>query len=263
MKIKHLVLAAALVLPFGGTGMAAEKIEIVGTGDGMAVLRSLGDAFQGTDASVTVDVPDSIGSGGGIKAVGKDIHKVGRVARPIKDKEKHFGLEYQPFAKVPVVFYVNKSVDVRNLTAAQVVGIYSGTITNWQEVGGNDAPIRVVRREDGDSSLGVLKKTFPGFDSLVMTTRAKTAVSTPESFDAVEDKPGAIGFGPYSDAVVADVNILTIDGIAPTDAAYPSATTLALIYKEKSRTGHVARFLDFTRSAAGRTAIESANAIPY
>lgn len=263
MNMKTLALAVSLALPFGGGAIAADKIDIVGTGDGMNVLRSLGSAFSETEPSVSIGVPDSIGSGGGIKAVGKDKFKLGRVARPIKDKEKHFGLEYKPFAKVPVVFYVNKSVGVMGLSAEQVVGIYGGEITNWKQVGGKDAPIRVVRREDGDSSLAVLIKTFPGFEGLVMTKRAKTAVSTQESFEAVEGKADTIGFGPYSGAISAEVNILSIDGVAPTDAAYPSATTLALIYKPDARTGGVAKFLDFTQSSAGRMAIEQADAVPY
>jgi len=263
MKMKTMVLALALVLPVGGGAVAADKIDIVGTGDGMNILRSLSAAFGESNPSVTFGVPDSIGSGGGIKAVGKGSYKIGRVARPIKDKEKHYGLEYQPIAKVPVVFYVNKSVKVKNLSAEQVVGVYSGRITNWKEVGGEDAPVRVVRREDGDSSLGVLQKTFPGFKDLVMTNQAKTATSTPESFGAVETNEGAIGFGPYSGAVAADVNILTVDGMAPTDPAYPSVTTIALIFKPESRAGHVASFLDFAVSMAGHNAIEMANGVPY
>jgi len=263
MKMKILGLAVALALPVAGGAIAAEKIDIVGTGDGMNVLRSLGTAFSETDPAVSISVPESIGSGGGIKAVGKDKFKLGRVARPIKDKEKHYGLEYKPFAKVPVAFYVNQSVSVKDLSAEQVVGIFSGEITNWKQVGGKDAPIRVVRREDGDSSLGVLTKTFPGFENLVMTTHAKTAVSTQESFESVEGKAGTIGFGPYSEAIAANVKILSIDGVAPTDPAYPSATTLALIYKPDVNTGDVAKFLSFTQSAAGRTIIERANAVPY
>ena len=263
MKMKTMALALALVVPVGGGAVAAEKLDIVGTGDGMNILRSLSSAFGETNPSVTVGVPDSIGSGGGVKAVGKGSYKLGRVARPIKDKEKHYGLKYHPIAKIPVVFYVNKSVGVKNLSAEQVVGVYSGKIKNWKDVGGKDAPIRVVRREDGDSSLSVLKKTFPGFKELVMTKRAKTATSTPESFASVEAKEGAIGFGPYSGALAANVNILTVDGLAPTSPAYPSVTTLALIYKPDSRTGNVASFLEFTTSMAGRQAIVSANAVPH
>ena len=263
MKMKTMALALALVLPVGGGAVAAEKIDIVGTGDGMNILKSLSAAFSQTNPSVTVGVPDSIGSGGGIKAVGKGSYKLGRVARPIKDKEKHYGLKYQPIAKVPVAFYVNKSVRVNNLSAEQVVGIYSGKIKNWKEVGGKDAPIRVVRREDGDSSLSVLQKTFPGFKDLVMTQRAKTATSTPEGFASVEAKNGAIGFGPYSGAVAANVNILSIGGLAPTNPAYPSVTTVALIYKPDSRAGNVAAFIDFAASPVGRDAIAMANGVPY
>ena len=81
---------------------AAENIAIVGTGSGMSVLKAIGEAFSRDNPGVTIDVPDSIGSGGGIKAVGNDQNVIGRVARAIKDKEKHYGLSYVPVTKMPI-----------------------------------------------------------------------------------------------------------------------------------------------------------------
>ena len=265
MRVKNAVLALALALPFGaGTASAAtEEITIVGTGDGIPILESLGAAFSENNPNVIVRVPPSIGSGGGIKSVGDDSFVLGRVARGIKDKEQHYGLTYQPFAKVPVVFFVHPSAGVRNLSAKQVVDIYSGRITNWSEVGGNNTRIRVVRREDGDSSLSVLRKSFPGFKEVVITANAREALTTAENYDAVERKAGAIGFGPYPGAVQARVDILTIGGASATDPGYPSFTVVALIYKEKSNTGNVGRFISFATSSSAHDAITSANGIPY
>ena len=265
MRIRSAVLALALALPFGaGTaGAATEEITIVGTGDGIPILESLGVAFSQSNPNVVVRVPPSIGSGGGIKAVGNDSFALGRVARGIKDKEKHHELTYRPFAKVPVVFFVHPSAGVRNLSAKQVADIYSGRITNWNEVGGNNARIRVVRREDGDSSLSVLRKTFPGFKDVVITSKSREALTTGENYAAVEGKAGAIGFGPYPGAVQARVDILTIDGASVTDQTYPSFTVIALIYKNKSNTGNIGNFISFATSAAAHDAITSANGIPY
>lgn len=264
MQMKTMALALALVLPFGtgAVDAASEEITIVGTGDGMSVLASVGDAFSKANPGVVVTVPDSIGSGGGIKSVGKGKYKVGRVARRIKNKEKHYGLVYRPYAKVPVVFFVNKRVRVRNLSARQVADIYSGKIKNWREVGGGNLPIRVVRREDGDSSLKVLRKTFPGFKDVVITPKSKEALTTPENFASVSNKAGTIGFGPYSGAMAANVKVLKVDRKSATDPGYPSTGIMALIFKEGSNKGNVGKFINFATSAAARAAIERAHGIP-
>lgn len=252
-----LVFSIILVIP-----ALAEEITIVGTGDGVAVLKAIGEAFAQNNSGTTISVPKSIGSGGGIKGVGNDKYKIGRVARGIKDKEKPFGLTYVPFAKVPTVFFCNKNVKKTGLTARQICGIYSGEITNWQKVGGKNSRIKVVRREDGDSSLKVLLKTFPGFKNISITNKSKTAFSTPENIKIVEEKKDTIGFGPYDVAKAANVNIFSIDGKKPTEAGYPSAGTLALIFKQKNYMGNLKKFVEFATSDGAHDAIESAGGIP-
>jgi phosphate transport system substrate-binding protein len=261
-KITICMLGLALCFTFTIPTMA-EEISIVGTGDGVAVLKAIGEAFSRDNPDVTIDVPKSIGSGGAIKTVGADQNMIGRVARKIKDKEKPYGLTYIPFAKVPTVFVVNESVSIQNLSAQQVCDIYSGKITNWREVGGKDARIKVVRREDGDSSLGELQASFPGFKNITMTDKSKTAFSTPENFTVLEETSDTIGFGPYDVAKDANVRILKIDGKDPTDAGYPTSVTLALVYKEKNKTGNIKRFIDFLKSTSAQDAVQRSGGIPY
>ncbi len=265
MRKNILKLALTILLPFYANAVpaAAEEIAVVGTGDGMSILKSIGAAFTRDNPDVVISVPSSIGSGGGVKAVGADKYAVGRVAREIKDKEKHFGLSYLPIARIPVVFFVNKSAGVSDLTARQIGDIYNGKITNWSEVGGNDGKIRVVRRGDGDSSLKVLRNTFPDFKDVVITTRAKEAVTTQENVETVEAKTGTIGFGPYADALTVGVRIITVGGVSATDAGYPSTGVLALIFKESSNAGNIAKFLAFASSPAAHEAITGANGLSY
>jgi len=120
----------------------------------------------------------------------------------------------------------------------------------------------VVRREDGDSSLSVLKKTFPGFGDIEITPKSKEVLNTTENFATVEATDGAIGFGPYSGAMVADVSILTIGGLAAGDPTYPSVTTLGLVFKESGKTGNVQKFLEFVTSPAAHDSIKSAFGFP-
>lgn len=263
MKKCFITIAVALLLPFLSPPAGAEEITIVGTGSGMPLLSSMGAAFTRLHPDVTVGVPESIGSGGGIKAVGADKNLIGRVARPLKDTEAHFGLTYLPFAKLPIVFFVHKSAGLTNATPKQLCDIYSGTITNWKDVGGADDPIRIVRREEGDSSLEVLTETFPGFKDITITPKSKTTFSDQETIEFVTGKNGTIAFGTYADARNADVIILTIDGKKAATPEYAYNGILALIFKEKNRVGGIEQFVGFVTSPEAREVILQAGGIPY
>jgi phosphate transport system substrate-binding protein len=107
-RISFIVVTVVCLL-FGFVSAAlAEEITIVGTGSGTAILKAIGEAFSQENPGITITVPKSIGSGGGIKAIGRDEYLLGRVARGIKEKEKPYGLTYVSYAKMPIVFFVNK-----------------------------------------------------------------------------------------------------------------------------------------------------------
>ena len=251
-----LSLLALLALP-----VMADELTIVGTGDGTEVLKNIGNAFSHANRGITVNVPRSIGSGGGVKAVGGGQYLLGRVARPPKKKEEHFGLTYIPAFKVPVVFFVNENVRINGLSSRDVIDIYSGKITSWDEVGGSGT-IRVITREKDDSSLKILSKTFPGFGNIKITSQAKSAIETPEMIVSVLYRTGAIGFGPLDVAKAKGLKVLKIDGKSPTDNGYPSLGTIGFVYKSDNFKGAVKKFVEFATSAAAHTAIENAGGIP-
>lgn len=238
------------------------KLEIVGTGDGIDLLRALGTAFALQNKSVQIDVPPSIGSGGGIAAVGSGKAVLGRVARKLSDSEKASGIAYEPFARLPSAFFVHPSAGVTSLTTAQLTAIYSGRISNWKDVGGNDLRIRVVRREDTDSTLVVLRQSMPGWKDLVITENSKTATTTQENTETVREVQGTIGFGPFSKSLEQGVTILKIDGRHPTDAAYPSSVELALIFTEKTVTPDARAFVKFVKTTKAHDVMASLGSIP-
>jgi phosphate transport system substrate-binding protein len=263
MKMKKIAMlfAVLLVAVLFSIPAMAEEIQIVGTGAGAEIIDGLGKAFSKGNPGVTISVPKSIGSGGGIKAVGTDANKLARVGRGIKDNEKSYGLTYLPVAKLPIVIMTHKGVGVKNLTPQQICDIFSGKITNWKEVGGKEAAIRVVRREDGDSSLEVLQKALPGFKDIAITTKSKTTLSDPETIELVEKTPGTISFGTYPNAKVSDVTAVTIGGKNAASADYLYVGDLALVFKEKNKTGDIAKFLSFVTSPAAHDVIKGAGGL--
>ena len=131
-----------------------------------------------------------------------------------------------------------------------------------RRIGGNDANIRVVQRQEGDSSLDVLLAAFPGFKELVVTEKAKTTFSDPETEDTVLNTENVIAYGSYSNVKALNVTTLTIDGKSPTDADYPYVGTLGLVYKEANHTGSIKKFVEFATSDAAHEVITSAGGIP-
>ncbi len=256
------LIASSLALSLGNVVADARPIEVVGTGDGMELVRAISAAFTSDHPETVILVPPSIGSGGGIAAVGAGKAQIARVARPLKRAEKDNGLIARPIFRLPSAIYVNSGVPVEGLSHAQLIDIYSGKITNWSEVGGPDLRIKVVRREDTDSTYSVLRMTMPGWDKLRITRRSKIAVTTQNSVHIVRETKGAIGFGPFSRVLESSVRVLKIDGLHPTDTAYPSAVTISYVWREPMLQKDVIEFVNYGVSRKARTLLTSLGAVP-
>ncbi len=249
-------LSAALSSAFAG------DLRIVGTGDGMEQLRALGNAYTADNPETLIIVPPSIGSGGGIAAVGAEKELLGRIARPLTNKEKKLGLTEVPIFKLPTAFYVHKTAAVSDLTFEQITKIFAGEIVNWKEVGGADLRIKVVRREEEDSTLLVLRAMIPGWKDLNITSKSKMAYTTQESFETVAKVAGAVGFGPYSRSLGPDLVFLRLEGIEPTDPNYPSANTISYIYKNDTVTREAMSVIEYARSSKAKTFLSRIGGVP-
>jgi phosphate transport system substrate-binding protein len=258
MKRLIMVLATSVCLSV----VLAEDIPIVGTGAGMGLMEAVVAEYLKANPQAGLTVPPSIGSGGGITAVGKDKAILGRVSRPLKDSEKEMGLSYLEFAKLPIVFYSHPSSGAKSLSQAQLIDIFEGKIDNWKAVGGADLPILLVRRNKGDSSLDVLQASMKGFAGENISTDATTQFTDQKALAYVTSKPGAIAFGTYADTAKSDVTTIAVDRVGPLDKGYPFLGSLALIYKDANLKGHIKGFVDFVSSAKAKTAISKAYGIP-
>src|SRR3954454_18658430 len=266
MKIRALtvcIFAAAAVFGCSAAGaVESGSLEIVGTGDGIDVLQALATEFKASEKTTSIEVPPSIGSGGGIAAVGSGKATLGRVARKLSPAESATGIVYKPFARLPSAFFVNSSSGVTSLTTKQLLAVYSGEVTNWKELGGADLRIRVVRREDADSTLTGLRAAMPGWKDLVIADKSKTATTAQEAIETVREIPGTIGFGPFSRALENGMTVLKIDGHYPADPQYPSSVELALIYKEATVTPKAKKFIDFVSTPKARGIVATMGNVP-
>ena len=226
----------ATVVPALAAGEEQTGLTIPGTGDSQDLLRILAKRFMRDNPDIRVEVPESVGTTGGIRSVVTGKAELARTARPLREDEVAAGLTETVFAQVPVVFAVHPSVTgVAGLSAAQLVALFSGTATNWSEFGGPSLPIARVCRETPETARVLINAAIPGFDAPGCREQA-IAYTTPEAVALATGQPGAIGYFSLPAIAATDLIPLALDGIAPSlenlgRGAYPLTIPFALAYK--------------------------------
>ena len=251
-------LIAFLLLSCAFSVQAQQVLVVGGTGDSQSLLRALAHLFEQSHPDVSIQVPDSIGSGGGIRAISNGKIDLARTARPLKEKEKQDLIQH-PFAVSPVVFVTHPSVlGIENLTTEQTVGIFSGQFRNWQLLGGPDNRIYSVMREKEDSSRRILDRHLEGFSAI--KPAGKTFYSTPSAVEAITQHRYTIGYLPLSEALHNKVNILALDGVPPTmenlaSGVYPLVNAFYIVSKGEPA-GMAKTFIDFLYGKEAKRIIE-------
>ncbi len=227
------------------------------------VIGSLGEAFQMENEQVTFTY-NPTGSGSGIKAVQEERCDIGLSSRDLKAEEIEAGLEATVLAYDGIAVVVNPGNAVSDLTLEQIAAIFTGEITNWSEVGGDDAEIVLIGREAGSG-------TRDGFESITGTEDAceyrQELTSTGDVIATVAQNPGAIGYA--SLASVGDtVKALTVGGIEPTEASVKDGSYLiqrpfVLVTNANVPLTEAAQlFFDWATSADAAEIISAAGVVP-
>lgn len=226
------------------------------------VINSLGESFMAMNKDVKFTY-NPTGSGSGIQAVSEGRCDIGLSSRALKDDEKASGLVETVVALDGIAIVVNPENPVSDLDIDTIAKIYTGEITNWKDVGGNDAEIVLIGREAGSG-------TRDGFESI---TDAKDAcqyrqelTSTGDVINTVSQNPDAIGYASLS-AVSDSVKALTVGGVEATEAtvkdgSYVVQRPFVLVTKEGTKLSPAAQaFFDYALSADAASIIAAAGAV--
>ena len=259
------LLALGVVFATVGVVSAQERVSLCGTGESQELLRTIGAAFEKTNPGVSIEVPDSVGDDGGIKAAAAGECDFGRIARPLTEQEKNLKLTYRVFAFLPVMFVVDPAAGIENLRSKQIVGIYSGTTVGWEEVGGKRGKIAVVNLGANDPSRGEVNKRVKGFKGIENPVGVVVATTT-EAVDLLSKTPGAIGYLPGSMAKGSKLKVVGVDGVGPTatdvvQGVYRIGLPFGLVWKGK-HTPAAKRFYQFLKGPEGRKIIKKYGTIP-
>ena len=227
------------------------------------VINSLGESFMAMNKDVKFTY-NPTGSGSGIQAVSEGRCDIGLSSRALKDDEKASGLVETVVALDGIAIVVNPENPVSDLDIDTIAKIYTGEITNWKDVGGNDAEIVLIGREAGSG-------TRDGFESITGTKDAcqyrQELTSTGDVITTVSQNPNAIGYASLA-AIKDSVKALTVNGVAPTEATVKDGTYLVqrpfvLVTKEGTALSDTAqKFFDFAISADAASIISAAGAVP-
>ena len=271
-KIITVLCAAVMALSlFAGCGQKANgngtttggTVSTDGSTSMEKVIGALGESFMEANSGTTFTY-NPTGSGSGIQAVSEGRCDIGLSSRALKDDEKASGLKETIVALDGIAIIVNPQNPVKDLSLEQIAKIYTGEITNWKDVGGEDAEIVRIGREAGSG-------TRDGFESITETKDAcqyrQELTSTGDVITTVSQNPNAIGYASLA-AIKDSVKALTVNGVAPTEATVKDGTYLVqrpfvLVTKEGAALSETAqKFFDFATSADAASIISAAGAVP-
>jgi phosphate transport system substrate-binding protein len=243
------------------------KIRLAGSSTMAPLVEALGKRFQKLYPEVIIEV-EMGGSSRGIHDVREGSCNIGMVARPLNDNERD--LIGFPIARDGVCLVVHKDNPVKSLSSEQVVGIYTGKITNWKEAGGGDALITAVNRVEGQAVTELFIQFFKIKSADFKVARG--VGDNEEGIKAVVENPNAIVYMSVGEADIrvgqgVPIKSLLMDGITATsrnirNGHFPIQRPLMLV-TQSLPSGLMKAFIDFALSPNATEIIRECSFVPY
>lgn len=249
-----LPLLLALTLLAGcSSETATDEVVVTGSTTVMPIAEIAAEDYMERNNEVSVLV-SGMGSSVGIQAVAKGTIDIGTSSRDLKDEEQGLGLVDTPIAYDGIAVIVHPSNPVSDLTVEQLRGVFSGRITNWKQLGGEDRPIDLVNRDEASGTREAFKKIV--MDDVPFDRAAAVLPGTGQVRDVVARSEGAIGY--ISVGFVEPrftntrVKALTVGGVQATEdtvasGEYPVSRVLHFFTKGEP-TGLAKQYIDYVLS---------------
>ena len=261
-RLSLLITLLLFVIMLVGCGQTKQSVATDGSTSMSKVIGALSETFQ-KDTGIEVTY-NATGSGAGIEAVEAGRCDIGLSSRKLKDEEKAKGLEETVLALDGIAIIVNPQNNITDLSVENVSKIYTGEITNWKEIGGEDAEIVIIGREAGSG-------TRDGFESITDTKDKckyrQELTSTGDVITTVAGNPNAIGYASLA-SVKETVKAVSIDGVKPSeekikDGSYVVQRPFVLVTKKDAKLSESAKlFFDYVTSKDANEIISNAGAVP-
>lgn len=245
-----------------GTAKLTGTVATDGSTSMEKVIGALGEAYENQNSGVTFTY-NPTGSGSGIQAVQEGRCDIGLSSRNLKEEEAASGLKATVLAYDGIAVIVNPENPVADLDVETIGKLYTGEITNWKDVGGNDSPVVLIGREAGSG-------TRDGFESITGTAEKcqyrQELTSTGDVITAVSQNPNAIGYASLA-SLKDTVKAVTVGGVAPSedtikDGTYAIQRPFVLVTRADTALSDAAQaFFDFATSSDAAELIAGAGAV--
>ncbi len=260
---KIFAVLCVMILAFSASAVfAAETVSTDGSTSMEKVIGALGEAFSEANSDINFTY-NPTGSGSGIRAVSEGRCDIGLASRALKEEEKEEGLTETVLAYDGIAIVINPENPIEDLTLEQIAAIYTGEISNWKDLGGNDAEIVLIGREAGSG-------TRDGFETITDTAEKcryrQELTSTGDVITTVAQNPNAIGYASLA-AVKKTVKVVRVNGVEPSeesiiDGSYAIQRPFMLITKTDAPLSEAAqKFFDYAFSDEAAEIISAAGAV--
>lgn len=231
----------------------AVTISISGSTSVGPLMEKIQEKYEADNNNVTLEIQQN-GSGAGIKDVIGGVSEIGMSSRELKDEEKG-QVEGTTIAYDGIALLVNPNNSVKNITLEDVKKIYTGEITNWKDLGGEDKPIVVVSREEGSGTRDAFQEIV-GYESEELTKDATISDGSGAVKTTVAGNENAIGFASF-EYIDNTVSALSVDNVEPTAenvkaGEYKISRPFLLVTKEDTLTENGKALIDFVLSSEGQ-----------
>lgn len=245
-----------------GSGEKSATISISGSTSIGPLMDVEAEAYKKENAGVNIEI-QQIGSSAGIKNVISGVSEIGMASRELKDEEKAEVSE-TVIAYDGIGLVIHPSNSVTNLSMEDIKGIYTGKIKNWKEVGGEDAPIVVVSRDESSGTRDAFQELV-GFTSEELETSATIADGNGSVKTTVATNENAIGYISF-EQIDDQVKALKVDEVEPTadnvlNKSYKLSRPFIVVYKDSNITEEGKKFIDYILSDAGQAIVEEEGGI--
>jgi phosphate transport system substrate-binding protein len=273
--VKKLGIIVALILVTGAfwgllrtkpSDTKIEKLVLTGSSTIAPLAAEIGKRFESLHNNVRVDVQTG-GSSRGISDARAGLANIGMASRALKEDEKD--LLGFTIALDGIGVILNKANPVKALDKQQIIEIYTGKIVNWKAVGGNDAPITVINKAEGRSTLELFLHYFG-----LKNTEVKPQViigDNQQGIKTVIGNPYAIGYvsigtAEYEASQGAAIKLLPLEGIAASvenvrNRSFPLSRPLNLVTRAEPA-GIAKVFIEFAGSPQVNDLIEAQYFVP-
>jgi phosphate transport system substrate-binding protein len=243
------------------------SIKVGGSSSTLDLIKLLETNYLATTKNVKITQLEPGQSENIIDGIKQRLVDLGAITKTIKPEEKYGSLESREIAHDALVVATHPSVTgVKNLTTEDIKGIYSGSITNWKQLGGTDAKIVLLDRPEDESAKRLLRKHYLGAD-LKSSPEAVVFRKEGELSEVIQSTPYSIGAFSLAHAIShkLPVNRLSLNGVEPTRenvkaGKYPMVRTISIVW-HKNPTEATQALIKYISSPSGINAMEQSGFI--